>query len=111
MLSRLFSWGVNDETWSWVQLLLHHFTVAFFHAPAAMVDLAVFAALSLRGISKGARGQYVGHFSMVKCWSMSGKVGNRSLTNNLQLITYLILSSPSLPPSPLYFLADSSADS
>lgn len=29
---------------------------------------------------------------MVKRWSVSGKVGNRSLINNLQLITYLIFS-------------------
>lgn len=49
MLSRLLSWDVKGEAWSWVQPL-YRFTVVFSHAPVAMVDLAVFAALSLRGI-------------------------------------------------------------
>lgn len=42
MLSGLFSWGVNGQSQPWVQALLYHFTVVFFHAAAAPVDLAVF---------------------------------------------------------------------
>lgn len=86
-----FSRDGKGRSQSWVQpLLLYHFTVIVFHAPAAMVYLAVLATLSSRGIWKGIHRQYVGHFSVVKCWSISRKIGNGSLTNNLQLITFLI---------------------
>lgn len=62
------------QLWLILQSLQH------FHSEALKEALTVFHQY----------GQYIGYFSVAKSWSMSGKAGNRSLKNNLQLITYLI---------------------